>query len=107
MMYFLSEYSKHFGAFNVFRYVTFRAVGAAVTSFLLCILFGNFVIRKLISLKVGQPIRTKEEVRQLSDLHGGKRGTPTMGGVLLLGSVVIATLLWAKPDNGALYRLYR
>jgi len=99
-LYFLKEY---FSAFNVFQYITFRAIGAAMTSFLLCLLFGQWVIRKLISLKVGQPIRTKEEVHRLSELHGGKRGTPTMGGVLLLGAVVVSTLLWAKLRNGSIW----
>lgn len=103
MMFYLSELSRHFGAFNVFHYLTFRAVAAALTSFLLCLMFGNSVIRKLIALKIGQPIRTKEEVHKLSELHGGKRGTPTMGGVLLLGSVVISTVLWARPDNASVW----
>lgn len=103
MMYFLWRLRDHFSALNVFQYQTFRAVAAAVTSFLLCILFGNLVIRKLISLKVGQPIRTKEEVHKLSELHGGKRGTPTMGGVLLLGAVVVSTLLWARVDNASVW----
>ena len=94
-----------FGAFNVFHYITFRAVGAAITAFLLSLVFGNRVIRKLISLKVGQPIRTKEEVNRLFELHGKKAGTPTMGGVLLLGAVIISTLLWARPDNTAVWLL--
>ncbi len=105
-LFFLSEAYKSvtlIRAFNVFQYITFRAVGAAMTSFLLCLTFGPAVIRKLISLKIGQPIRTKEEVHKLSELHGGKRGTPTMGGVLLLGSVVVSTLLWARPDNPAVW----
>ncbi|HEY8903996.1 MAG TPA: phospho-N-acetylmuramoyl-pentapeptide-transferase, partial [Chthoniobacterales bacterium] len=76
-------------ALNVFQYVTFRSISAAVTSFLLCLMFGNRVIRKLISLKFGQPIRSKEEVHKLFDLHGAKKGTPTMGGILILGSVLI------------------
>ena len=58
-----------FGAFNVFHYISFRAIGAAVTAFLLSLVFGSRVIRKLISLKVGQPIRTKEEVNRLFELH--------------------------------------
>lgn len=90
-------------ALNVFQYITFRAMGAAITAFLLCLVFGDRVIRKLISLKIGQPIRTKEEVHKLSELHGGKRGTPTMGGVLLLGSVVISTIIWARLDLGAVW----
>ena len=66
-------------------------------------MFGNWVIRRLIGLKVGQPIRTKEQVRELAELHGGKAGTPTMGGVLLLGSVVISTLLWARLTNHSIW----
>jgi len=92
-------------ALNVFQYITFRAVAAAVTAFLLSLIFGNWVIRRLISLKLGQPIRTKEEVHKLFELHGGKAGTPTMGGVLLLGAVVFSSLLWARPDNTAVWLL--
>lgn len=99
MMYFLYDLRDQLSALNVFQYVSFRALCAAVTAFLLCIVFGNRVILKLISLKIGQPIRTKEEVHKLAELHGGKKGTPTMGGVLLLGAVVLSTLLWARPDN--------
>lgn len=104
MLYYLYELSSHLRgdiatALNVFQYITFRSISAAVTSFLLCLFFGNFVIRKLISLKFGQPIRTKEEVHKLFELHGAKKGTPTMGGILILGSVVISSLLWARPTS--------
>ena len=99
MMFFLHRLSDQVGGLNVFFYVTFRAVAAAVTGFALCLVFGNFIIRKLISLKIGQPIRSVEEVRRLAELHGGKQGTPTMGGVLVIGSVFIASVLWARPDN--------
>ena len=86
-------------AFNVFQYITFRAVFAALTAFVLSLLFGNYTIRKLLSLKFGQPIRTADEVNKLAELHGKKAGTPTMGGILLLGSTVVSTVLWARPDN--------
>lgn len=109
MLYYIYEISEwahksgydngFFSALNVFQYITFRAVCAAATAFLLSIIFGNVVIRKLISLKFGQPIRTKEEVHQLFELHGAKKGTPTMGGLLIIGSILIATLLWARPEN--------
>jgi len=99
MMYYLHRLSDQIGGFNVFFYVTFRAVAASVTAFVLSLVFGNFVIRKLISLKIGQPIRTRAEVRRLAKLHGGKQGTPTMGGVLVIGAVVVSSLLWARPDN--------
>ena len=99
MMFYLHRLSDHVGGLNVFFYVTFRAVAAAVTGFMVCLLFGNFIIRKLTALKVGQPIREATEVHRLAELHGGKQGTPTMGGVLVIGAVVISSLLWARPDN--------
>lgn len=85
--------------FNLFQYPTFRAASAGLTAFILTLLVGPRVIRKLISLKVGQPIRTAEEVHKLAELHGGKVGMPTMGGVLIIGTVLVSTLLWARPLN--------
>ena len=99
MMYFLHHLSDRFIGFNVFLYVTFRAIAAAVTAFLLTLIFGNFVIRILIALKLGQPIRGAAEVHRLAELHGGKQGTPTMGGVLVIGSVLLSSLIWARLDN--------
>ena len=91
--------SDFFKALNVFSYITFRSICAASTAFLLSIIFGNWTIRRLISLKFGQPIRTKDEVDKLFELHGAKKGTPTMGGILIIGSILISTVLWAKPEN--------
>jgi phospho-N-acetylmuramoyl-pentapeptide-transferase len=99
MMYFLHHLSDRFIGFNVFLYVTFRAIAAAVTAFLLTLIFGNFIIRRLIALKLGQPIRGAAEVHRLAELHGGKQGTPTMGGVLVIGSVFMSSLIWARLDN--------
>jgi phospho-N-acetylmuramoyl-pentapeptide-transferase len=99
MMFYLHRLSDHIGGLNVFFYVTFRAVAAAVTGFMVSLLFGNFIIRKLTALKLGQPIRQATEVHRLAELHGGKQGTPTMGGVLVIGAVVISSLLWARLDN--------
>ena len=59
MMYYLHLLSEEIKGFNVFSYVTFRAIAAAVTAFVLSLVFGHFVIRKLIALKAGQPIRTR------------------------------------------------
>ena len=84
---------------NVFRYITFRGVAAALTAFVLSLALGSFTIRKLLSLKLGQPIRNADEVHKLAELHGAKAGTPTMGGILLLGATLVATLMWARPDN--------
>ena len=63
-LYLVSDYGQGFGSeilkgFNVFQYITFRAVAAGVTSLVLSLLFGNWVIRRLISLKLGQPIRSQ------------------------------------------------
>jgi phospho-N-acetylmuramoyl-pentapeptide-transferase len=108
MMYFLHELSEGstmewMKAFNVFQYISFRAVAAAFTSFVLSLAFGPWVIRKLISLKIGQPVRTAEEVNKLFELHGKKAGTPTMGGVLIHGTVILSSLIWARPDNSAVW----
>src|SRR5260370_38223833 len=99
MMYFLHRLSDHVGGFNVFFYVTFRAGAAAITAFVVSLLFGNFVIRVLTALKLGQPIRQAAEVHRLAELHGGKQGTPTMGGVLGIGAVVISSFLCPDPVN--------
>jgi phospho-N-acetylmuramoyl-pentapeptide-transferase len=79
---------------NVFQYVTFRTAYASITALLLSLLFGGKLIRALRRWNIGQQIR--EEGPQA---HMAKRGTPTMGGVLIVGSVVISTLLWAKLSS--------
>lgn len=99
MLYYLHRLSEHVGGFNVFFYVTFRSAAAAVTALVISLLFGNWVIRKLTALKLGQPIRSAEEVHRLATLHGGKAGTPTMGGIIVIGAVFISSVLWARPDN--------
>ncbi len=81
-------------ALNVFQYVTFRTAYASITALLLSLIFGGKLINALKSWNVGQQIR--EEGPQA---HMAKRGTPTMGGVLIVGSVVISTLLWAKLSS--------
>lgn len=105
MLYYLSQLGSLLHGFsitkglNVFQYISFRALCAGLTSFLICLLFGDALIRRLVHLKLGQPIRSAEEVHRLNELHGGKKGTPTMGGILLIGAVIASTLLWARPDN--------
>ena len=81
-------------ALNVFQYVTFRTAYASITALMLSLLFGGRLIRALKTWNVGQQIR--EEGPQG---HMAKRGTPTMGGVLIVGSVVISTLLWARLSS--------
>ncbi len=94
-----AHWAYSFRALNLFQYITFRAACAGLLSFILSVLFGPYVIRRLISLKVGQPIRTAAEVHKLAELHGGKIGTPTMGGVLIIGSVLVSTLICSRPMN--------
>lgn len=78
-------------ALNVFQYVTFRTAYASITALLISLFFGNKVINMLRNWNVGQQIR--EEGPQA---HLAKKGTPTMGGVLIIGSVLISTLLWSR-----------
>lgn len=79
---------------NVFQYVTFRTALATITALLVSLIFGDMVIKKLAELKFGQEIR--EEGPQS---HYEKKGTPTMGGVLILGSVFVSTILCARLDS--------
>lgn len=94
-----AEWAQTFSFLRILGYITVRAGLACLITFNLSILLGPWVIRKLISLKVGQPIRSAEEVHQLNALHGGKAGTPTMGGVMILGTVVLAVLICGRPLN--------
>lgn len=85
---------RYFHALNVFRYITVRTAMASVTALLLALVFGPWLIRQLRQLQVGQFIR--EEGPQS---HQSKAGTPTMGGLLIVSSTVIPTLLWADLEN--------
>jgi phospho-N-acetylmuramoyl-pentapeptide-transferase len=84
---------------RVLRYVSSRSLAAALFAFIISLLLGKWVIRKLLALKMGQPIRSSADMDALFKIHGKKQGTPTMGGVLILGSVVTSTLLFARLDN--------
>jgi len=79
---------------NVFQYVTFRTGLATITALLVSLLLGGRVIRKLREMKYGQEIREEGPAS-----HQEKKGTPTMGGVLIIGAVIISTLLWARLDS--------
>ncbi|MDD2236595.1 MAG: phospho-N-acetylmuramoyl-pentapeptide-transferase, partial [Kiritimatiellae bacterium] len=99
MLYYLSYLSDFISPLRVFRYITFRAFLSAGTAFLISVLLGPYVIRLLRRLNFGQEVR-REEAEKLYSMHGKKQGTPTMGGVLIIFSVLISTLLWAVPTNG-------
>jgi phospho-N-acetylmuramoyl-pentapeptide-transferase len=87
-------YPEHLGFLRVFQYLTFRAVLAAMTSLLIGLAFGPWVIRRLAALKIGQPIREYGV-----QAHIAKSGTPTMGGVLILIGIAVSTLLWFDWSN--------
>ena len=84
--------------FNIFRYITFRSSMAAVTSFAICVIFGPAIIKRLKRLNAGQYIR-KEHVGDLYEIHRPKEGTPTMGGILIIVAVLVASLMWCRLDN--------
>lgn len=88
--------SEHISFFNIFKYVTFRSICAFLCSFIIVLLTGKSMIKKLKKFqKNGQPIRTDGPESHLQT----KKGTPTMGGLIILFSVFVTTLLWADIDN--------
>src|SRR5712671_5754700 len=96
MLYFLSALSEQFQGFNLFRYITFRSGGAVITALLISFIFGSRIIAWLKSKQGdGQPIRDDGPQGHLLR----KKGTPTMGGVLVLLALTVSTLLWADLRN--------
>jgi phospho-N-acetylmuramoyl-pentapeptide-transferase len=79
---------------NVFRYITFRTACATTTALLICFILGPFIIRLLKKHNVVDGVRMDTPER-----HAGKRGTPTMGGIMILLAVVVPTLMWANLSN--------
>ena len=94
---FTHELADHYALFNLIRYLTFRAGAACITALLISFVLGPRVIRWLRSVqRHGQPIRSDGPERHLIE----KKGTPTMGGVLILAALSISTLLWVDLRNG-------
>jgi len=97
MLYTLHVFAERLSFFNLFRYLTFRSGAACLTSLIICFWLGPRVIRWLKSVQHGgQPIRSDGPERHLIE----KKGTPTMGGVLILAAMTISTLLWADLRSG-------
>lgn len=95
MLYHIAQYLQEFySGFNVFNYLTLRAILGVITALIISLLIGPSMIRKLSSFKVGQPIRDDGP-----ETHFSKAGTPTMGGALIIVAIAISTLLWADLGN--------
>ena len=92
--YWLAPLGKQFILFNLFNYIAFRAAGAGVSALVLCFVVGPVVIRRLRAHKIGQIIRAEGPAS-----HQGKRGTPTMGGLVIIFATLVPTLLWARVGN--------
>lgn len=103
MLTFLQDLPSHLGDpwanwfsfFRVFKYITFRAMGAAGTAFLICLIIGPRLIDYLQAKRWGQEVRKDAVLAH----HAHKQGTPTMGGIMIIGSICVATILWADPTN--------
>ncbi|MCW2315258.1 Phospho-N-acetylmuramoyl-pentapeptide-transferase [Rhodoblastus acidophilus] len=95
MLTWLADLTHYLNALNVFRYITFRAAGASATALAIVAFFGPGVIAALrLKQGKGQPIRTDGP-----QSHLAKRGTPTMGGLMILAGVALSTMLWANPKS--------
>ncbi|MDR0760128.1 MAG: phospho-N-acetylmuramoyl-pentapeptide-transferase [Treponema sp.] len=95
---FLYPLVKYFTPFNVFQYLTFRGAYAALTTLLICFIFGPHIIEALKRFKIGQSVRDDGPAT-----HLGKGGTPTMGGLFIIFSMVIAVLLWQDWGSGMIW----
>jgi phospho-N-acetylmuramoyl-pentapeptide-transferase len=96
MFYWLIDFSERVSPLNVFRYITFRTGGAMITALIFVFLFGPWIIDHLrLKQGKGQPIRTDGPQSHLVT----KKGTPTMGGLMILFGIVASTVLWANPAN--------
>ena len=91
--------ADNWSAFNVFRYITFRSMGALITAMVLMVIFGPWFINFLHRIKCGQYI--------LSDVkaHAAKAGTPTMGGLMIMASLIMSLLLWADLSNSYIWQI--
>ncbi len=97
MFFWLSDFASVFGPLNVFRYLTFRTAGATVTALIFVFWFGPAIIGFLkVRQGKGQPIREDGPASHLLS----KKGTPTMGGLMILSGLLVSTLLWANLSNG-------
>jgi len=98
MFYYLSDFKDLFFGLNIFKYITFRAGMAVFTSFLLCIIFAPIFIDKFKKRQIHENVK-RDDCPQLDTLHSTKQGTPTMGGIFIIGSILISVLLWCDLSS--------
>ena len=98
MFYFLHWLKAYSIVFNIFRYITFRAAAASITAFMLSLWYGPFIIEWLKSFNVTQN-QKREHAEKIHNLYAHKEKVPTMGGVLIVSSVVLSTVLWGNLTN--------
>jgi len=96
MLYYLEQLENFYGPFRLFRYLSFRCVMASATAMMIGWLIAPYAINILHKIKFGQSFRTESEVGQLANLHSAKKGTPTMGGIIIYISLIISILLWCQ-----------
>lgn len=98
MLYYLHHLHTYLPVLNVTRYITFRTAAASLTALAIALFLGPWMIRKLQRFQIGQVIRQEGPAT-----HRTKAGTPTMGGLLILTSVLVPTLLWADLTNSFIW----
>ena len=98
MFYYFSELRHLFFGFNIFKYITFRAAMAAVTTFALCVIIGPIFTRYLHARQIREKAK-RDDCPDLHSFQSEKEGTPTMGGIFIIGSIVVSVLLWADLSN--------
>ena len=98
MLYYLTLLQDHFSPLRVFQYITVRTFAAAGTAFILSLLLGPLVIKLLGRLKLGQVVRAASQDVD-APAHAHKQGTPTMGGILIVASILLSSWLWALPTS--------
>jgi len=94
LRYFLLPLTDVISGFNIFRYISFRAAGAAMTALLLCFIIGPIILRRLQRMQIHQVVRAGTP-----DSHASKGTTPTMGGFIILAAVAASTVLWMRIDS--------
>src|SRR5882672_10398684 len=90
----LISFYPQFSVLNVTRYITFRTAAASMTALAISLVMGPWLIKRLRDFQIGQVIR-----QEGPESHRAKAGTPTMGGLLILASAIVPTLLWANLTN--------